>query len=161
MPGESVVLRARRHFVAMIQRSWKLSLLMVAALVVLILVHLNPSLSEVRWFFVLALALALMIYWDLRYIGWRAETFTITDQRVILQRGILRNFSRSIALTRIQEVKTAQGVLGRMLGYGDVEIESAGRDSAEVLHRVPHPNQFRNALFEVTHSQAGAPPAGF
>jgi uncharacterized membrane protein YdbT with pleckstrin-like domain len=71
----------------------------------------------------------------------------LTDQRVILNEGIVGRFSRSIAVDRIQDLTTRQGLSGRTMGYGDIELESAGRDSGEVLQKIPHPQQFRNAIF--------------
>jgi uncharacterized membrane protein YdbT with pleckstrin-like domain len=69
------------------------------------------------------------------------------DQRVILNEGIVSKFSRSIAIDRIQDLTTFQGLWGRTWGFGDIELESAGREGAEMLSTVPRPQQLRNAIF--------------
>ena len=68
-------------------------------------------------------------------------------QRVILNEGVLARFSRSIAIDRIQDLTVYQGLWGRTWGFGDVELESAGREGAEWLHLVPRPQQVRNVIF--------------
>src|SRR5439155_581629 len=52
-----------------------------------------------------------------------------------------------LPVDRIQDLTTFQGIWGRTWGFGDIELESAGRDSAEVLSMVPRPQQLRNAIF--------------
>src|SRR3989442_6103217 len=84
---------------------------------------------------------------SLYYWAWRADEYVLTDQRVILNDGIIYKFSRSIAIDRIQDLTTFQGLWGRTWGFGDIELESAGRDSGEVLSMVPRPQQLRNAIF--------------
>ena len=71
----------------------------------------------------------------------------MTDQRVILNEGIVSKFSRSIAIDRIQDLTTFQGLWGRTWGFGDIELESAGREGGELLNTVPRPQQLRNAIF--------------
>jgi hypothetical protein len=48
----------------------------------------------------------------------------------------------------------------RLIGAGDIEIESAGRDGVEVLHRIPKAEAFYNELLTEmnTPPSAGAPP---
>ena len=112
------------------------------------LLPLSGSLRDLRWFAVLLVALVIFIFVDVQYIRWRAESYTITDQRIITRRGVIGRFSRSIGLARVQDVTTYQGALGRLFGYGTVEVDSAGRDGVEVLTFVPRPLEFRNAIYE-------------
>jgi uncharacterized membrane protein YdbT with pleckstrin-like domain len=102
--------------------------------------------------------LLLLIYLDIQYVRWRSETYTVTDQRVILRRGVLGRFTKSIALNRVQDITTSQGMFARMFGYGTIEVESAGKDGAEVLTFVPQAGEFRNAIFERIQPGYGATP---
>jgi uncharacterized membrane protein YdbT with pleckstrin-like domain len=115
--------------------------------IALVLIVLLPLTSELKLFLGLADLLACLAVINVYYWAWRAHEYVLTDQRVILNEGILSKFSRSIAIDRIQDLTTFQGVWGRALRYGDIEVESAGRESAEVLSTVPHPQQLRNAIF--------------
>ena len=72
---------------------------------------------------------------------------------------MIGRFSRSIGIGRVQDVTTSQGLLGRVFDYGTVEIESAGKDGAEILAYCPDPQGFRNVLLEQLHPQGGQPGA--
>ena len=107
----------------------------------------------------LIVALAGILIINLYYWGWRSHEYVLTDQRVILNQGIISKFSRSITIDRIQDLTTFQGLWGPTWGFGDIELESAGREGAEMLSTVPHPQQLRNAIFgqiEARRRQGGS-----
>ena len=144
LPGEQILASAQRHWVVLVR---PLAATVVAMAVSIVLLILLPVRGELQLFLVLGVLLIGLGVLNLYYWGWRAHEYVLTDQRVILNEGILSKFSRSIAIDRIQDLTTFQGLWGRAWGFGDIELESAGRDSAEVLSTVPHPQQLRNAIF--------------
>jgi uncharacterized membrane protein YdbT with pleckstrin-like domain len=81
-------------------------------------------------------------------LQWRASTYTLTNHRIILSRGIISRVTESISLDRIQDTTVRRSIGQRVIGCGDIEIESAGRDGVELLHRIPNPDQFYAALME-------------
>lgn len=164
LPGETELLRVHRHPVVILRRT---ALPILGILVVLGAIsvlaagnpmHLSRSLTTLAWIIELVILIAGLIYLDIQYIIWRSESLTVTDQRVLYRRGVFGRFSRSIGLARVQDVTTAQGFIGRLFGYGTVEVESAARDGAEVFDHVPDPVGFRNVLFEQLHGGQGAAP---
>jgi uncharacterized membrane protein YdbT with pleckstrin-like domain len=144
LPGERILASSARHWIVLVRPFLVLALVMVIALVLIVLL---PLAAELKLFLGLADVLACLAVANVYYWAWRAHEYVLTDQRVILNEGILSKFSRSIAIDRIQDLTTFQGLWGRALRYGDIEVESAGRESAEVLSTVPHPQQLRNAIF--------------
>jgi uncharacterized membrane protein YdbT with pleckstrin-like domain len=144
LPGERILASSSRHWIVLFRPMLVTLLAIVVAIVVLVLVPLS---GELKLFLVLGVALAGLGVINVYYWAWRAHEYVLTDQRVILNEGILSKFSRSIAIDRIQDLTTFQGIWGRAWGFGDIEVESAGRESAEVLSTVPHPQQLRNAIF--------------
>ena len=144
LPGERVLLTARQHRVVLVR---PFALTPVAVLVVVVALLLMPLRGELRLFFALAALLIGVFILNLYYWRWRAHEYVVTDQRVILNEGVLARFSRSIAIDRIQDLTVYQGLWGRTWGFGDVELESAGREGGEWLHLVPHPQQVRNVIF--------------
>ena len=144
LPGERILVSSPRHWMVMLRPVAVTILAMAVAFAVLILVPLR---GELKLFLALGVLLLGVGVLNIYYWGWRAHEYVLTDQRVILNEGILSKFSRSIAIDRIQDLTTFQGVLGRACGYGDIELESAGREGAEVLSMVPRPQQLRNAIF--------------
>lgn len=145
LPGERMLASTSRHWVVLLRPFAGTALGIVVAAVVIVLVP--GTNGELKLFLGLAVALFALGIVNIYYWAWRAHEYVLTDQRVILNEGLLSKFSRSIAIDRIQDLTTFQGLWGRALRFGDIEVESAGRESAEILSTVPHPQQLRNAIF--------------
>lgn len=67
-------------------------------------------------------------------IGWirRIETlYTVTDQRILIRKGILSRKEKSAHIDRVQNVTTTQSFLARLLRVGDVDFDTAGTDDYE------------------------------
>jgi uncharacterized membrane protein YdbT with pleckstrin-like domain len=144
LPGERILVSSSRHWVVLLR---PIATTILAAIVLLVILTVLPIAGELRLFLMLGVALAGILIINLYYWGWRAHEYVLTDQRVILNEGIVSKFSRSIAIDRIQDLTTYQGLWGRTWGFGDIEMESAGREGAEMLSTVPRPQQLRNAIF--------------
>lgn len=80
--------------------------------------------------------------------GWRAwqwavDRIVVTDQRIFEVSGVLTRKVASMPLTRVTDMTYRRSVLGRILGYGDLIVESAGQDQAlSQIERLPHPDDF-------------------
>ena len=144
LPGERVLVTCCRHWVVLLR---PIATTILAAVVLLAILALLPLDGLLRLFLMLGVALAAIVSINLYYWGWRAHEYVLTDQRVILNEGIVSKFSRSISIDRIQDLTTFQGLWGRTWGFGDIELESAGREGAELLSTVPRPQLLRNAIF--------------
>ena len=156
LPGEQVLASSCRHWVVLLRPIATTALAVAVSLVILALVPLS---GELRLLLMLGAVLIGLGVLNLYYWGWRSHEYVLTDQRVILNEGIVSKFSRSIAIDRIQDLTTFQGLWGRTWGFGDIEIESAGREGAELLSTVPRPQQLRNAIFgqiEARRRQGGS-----
>jgi uncharacterized membrane protein YdbT with pleckstrin-like domain len=71
---------------------------------------------------VVVVAVWLYVVW----IRWLSASLTLTDQRVVLMKGVLSQVERTIPFKRIQYVGFRQSIVGRLLGFGTVEIGVAG-----------------------------------
>jgi uncharacterized membrane protein YdbT with pleckstrin-like domain len=156
LPGERILARSCRHWVVLLR---PIATTVLAGAVVIVILALLPIAGELRLLLMLGALLVGLGVINLYYWGWRAHEYVLTDQRVILNEGIVSKFSRSIAIDRIQDLTTFQGLWGRTWGFGDIELESAGREGAEMLSTVPRPQQLRNAIFgqiEARRRQGGS-----
>ena len=144
MPGENLVLKEHQHWVVMV----KPLLLPIALVVLAIVLDLLDSVpGDYKTLGTLAVVALLGLCLILVWIRWNSRSFTITDRRVILDTGVFSRASKVIALDRVQDISTNQSVLGRLLGYGRIEIDSAGAAGAEVLNALPKPQKFRDEVF--------------
>ena len=142
--GERLLITARRHWVVLLRPA---ALVIVGAVVLAVLAAVLPLSSELRLFALLGVVVIALIMLNIYYLNWRSHQYILTDQRVILNAGVVSRYSRSIAIDRIQDLTTFQGLWGRAWGFGDIELESGGRDGSEWLRTVPRPQQLRNAIF--------------
>ena len=80
--------------------------------------------------------------------GWRNDQYIVTNRRLIRVAG---NFSKHVsdtALEKINDVLMEQSSMGRVFGFGDIEIISGSESGIDVLQRVADPIGFKNELFD-------------
>jgi uncharacterized membrane protein YdbT with pleckstrin-like domain len=86
------------------------------------------------------------------YLDWYNDRFVITDGRVMLYHGI---FARRIAMMPVNKVTDLTyevPVVGRMLQYCNLEIESAGQDQAlHTIKYLPYPLEVYEVVIYLTH----------
>jgi uncharacterized membrane protein YdbT with pleckstrin-like domain len=83
-------------------------------------------------------------------IDWWVERIVITDQRVMMSTGIITQRLAMMPLRKVTDLTFQQTLLGRMLGYGTMVVESAGQIQA--LNRIeymPKPDEIYEALTEM------------
>ncbi len=98
-------------------------------------------------FFVLA-----FVYFFAKYLKWNSTVYAVTDERVILQKGVLNKTYEDIPLTMITNVDMAQSLGKRALGYGSLVFSTqglAGRKADMVWEVVPDPMTARRRIQEV------------
>ena len=68
----------------------------------------------------------------LAFLDRLGKLFTLTNKRVLCKKGIFSREMHEVGTKDIRNINVKQGILGRMFGYGTVEIASAGTDGVEV-----------------------------
>lgn len=117
--GETVELDLRPHWWYLVPR---LSLLALAVLLGL------WAFTTAAWVKAVAgvVVLVALGFFLLRLMGWMTTNFVVTSDRVIYRSGVLTKRGIEIPLDRINTVVFHQGPFERIIGAGDLEIESAG-----------------------------------
>lgn len=85
------------------------------------------------------IVLAVLFLWAtvLPFLRWLTWTYTLTNRRLIEQKGILTRSGRIIPLARINDVSYEKGLLDRMLRCGTLIIHDASQQSGLRLHDIP------------------------
>lgn len=147
LPDEKLIVTVHRHWIVLVGALVPPAALVVLALGLDLVGGLSGDIRLLLTLFALALAgLWLIVAW----LRWAATSLTVTDQRVLLESGVFSRASKVIPLDRIQDVSTRVPFLGRLLGYGDVEIDAAGVAGAEIIDHVPDPDRVRDQVFLVS-----------
>jgi uncharacterized membrane protein YdbT with pleckstrin-like domain len=119
--SEQVVLDLKPHWWFLVPRL----VLQIFVLVVAILVLAKVDVAAVQILMGIGV-LAALVYFGIRYAQWATTNFVVTTDRVIYRSGVMAKSGIEIPLERINTVVFNQGIFERMLGAGDLEIESAG-----------------------------------
>lgn len=95
-------------------------------------------------------AALLLVAFALYLIGlawWRRFTteVAVTDRRVIYAVGFVNRHTVEINMDKIESIDVEQGLMARLLNYGDIAIHGTG-DTHEVLREIDHPLEFRSCV---------------
>ena len=147
IPGERRVVVVRRH-PAIFGR------VAAAAVLAVLAAALDTALSSTpsRVWWLVALVLVTWFIW--RLLEWNANVFIVTDQRVMLITGLATRRVAMLPLRRVQDMTYRRSPLGRVLGYGEFVVESAGETQG--LRRVtyvPTPDAIYLEISEVLFTQ--------
>ena len=98
--------------------------------------------------FIITLATALYPIYE--YLNWKNNLWCITNLRVVDESGFFGRYSKESPLDKINNVEYDQSIIGRILGYGNVDIQTAaelGETTYELIH---HPKLLKDTI---THAQ--------
>ena len=99
-----------------------------------------------------ALLLASLVWFGLTYAKWATTNFVITSDRLIYRHGVLSKHGIEIPLERVNTVFFSQSIFERMLGSGDLVIESAGEMGRQNFSNVRKPSAVQNELYKQMES---------
>jgi uncharacterized membrane protein YdbT with pleckstrin-like domain len=141
---EELVLDLRPHWIALVGP--------VAATVVLVaaVIYAVAKIdSNVAKLAIAAVAIVLFIAYPLRrFIQWVTSHFVVTNERLVHRQGLIAKNSMEVPLDRINDVRFHQNVFERIIGAGDLIIESAGTRGQEVFSNVRHPENVQKVIYE-------------
>jgi uncharacterized membrane protein YdbT with pleckstrin-like domain len=101
--------------------------------------------SWLAWVAIVALAVA-AVWLVGRYIRWSSTSLVVTNRRLISRTGVFVRTSREIPLPALTDISYRQSLLERIIGAGDVLLESAGRQGHEVFPDLPRPARIQQAI---------------
>ena len=134
-PGEEILYRA--HVTRLTQAPLVALLAVVLAFTIFGWFGLNHNAPAAIAGGLLAVILGLVLAW--RLFRLRSYELIVTNHRVILQTGILAKSSMDTRLDKINNIEHRQSLWGRLLNYGDVEIDTASDTGVSRFHNVANP----------------------
>ncbi len=74
---------------------------------------------------------------------WNVAHIVVTDRRIFEVSGLISRRVASMPLTKVTDMTYHRSLLGRLLGYGDLRVESPGQKQAvEKIAFLPRPDDF-------------------
>ncbi len=141
-------LKKDEKLLTIIHQHWiKLLLPFITWLIVVILLFIF---FQTNLNIVLIIALVSALYPGYLYLEWNNNLWAVTNMRVIDEAGFVSRYSKESPLDKINNVEYDQTLWGRMLGYGDVEIQTAAEMGETTYKMIHHPKLLKDTI---THAQ--------
>lgn len=148
-PGETVTLYTHRHSLSYVAAvlGWSVAVAVYGVLLAALPRVTEWSPNAVVWGAPAALVYGLALAWH--WIDWHNDYLAVTNRRVAhRERVALLYESRYEApLDRVQNINVRRGLLGAILDYGDLSVETAAKVGRLHVERIPHPERAREAIF--------------
>jgi uncharacterized membrane protein YdbT with pleckstrin-like domain len=139
LPHERQVITVRFHPAVLLRPVTEvLGGLAIAILISMTIAHGNITVILIVWLVWLVLAARFMI----NFFLWLESYFIITTQRLLLATGIFTRTVNMLPLSKVTDMSFRRSAAGRLLGYGEFIVESAGLDQAmRRVDHLPYPEQ--------------------
>ncbi|MGZ4294511.1 MAG: PH domain-containing protein [Solirubrobacteraceae bacterium] len=134
-----------------------LLVVLVAGVIAGVVTRVTASHVQAGWVSaaVVVAFLVLVVVGQIRRI---ATTYSITNQRLTIQTGILSRDVHQTRLERIQNVNSSQSLFERLLRIGTVEFDTAGESQFDFSFRgVGNPHGIVRTVDRALHALRGAP----
>lgn len=90
-------------------------------------------------------------------LNWSNHQFIITNHRVMQISGIFNKSVIDSSLDKVNDIKMDQSAMGRMFGYGDIEILTASELGVNLFKKIDNPVKFKSALINAKEYLEHAP----
>ena len=158
--GEEVELVVRRHLVVLLRSFLATVLVIVVASAVGSLVSPDSGADVVDSAVgVIVLAFVARFLWI--SLQWHADRIVVTDQRICQVSGVFTRAVASMPLTKLTDMTYRRTVAGRVLGYGDLVLETAGNEQAlSHIAYLPDPDHFYRTVTSLVAARLAPEGAG-
>jgi uncharacterized membrane protein YdbT with pleckstrin-like domain len=167
--GEKILVITRQHWFVVASAIFFEAVVILISLIALIVgvfvIKDVPSIAELIIFLACFIIIFIMGISMLRdFLIWWNRQFIITSMRVIQISGVINKNLTDSSLEKVNDVKLSQSIIGRIFGYGDVEILTASELGANLFRRIGNPIGFKTAMInakqELEHGGESMPKRG-
>jgi len=139
LPHERQVITVHQHPAVLIRPIFEVLVgLAIAGWLTNALSHVDGAIIIGIWVLwgLLLLRLAVKVF------EWSETYFVVTSQRMLLATGLIAKKVNMMPLTKVTDMSFQRSSMGRILGYGEFIVESAGQDQAlSHVDHLPYPEQ--------------------
>ncbi|HEY2802900.1 MAG TPA: PH domain-containing protein [Actinomycetota bacterium] len=154
--NEELILDLRPHWITIVVPS------LITLLVLVVWGYvLGKTNGALPWIVTAAAVLALFWFPARGFIDWATSHFVVTSDRLIRREGLVSKRSMEIPLEAINDVRFNQRMLERVVGAGDLVIESAGTRGQEVFSNIRNPEFVQKTIYELGEKNRAQNAGGF
>jgi hypothetical protein len=141
----------------LVRSIWRAALAGIAILAFALLMMFVPKFKLTGWIaIVVALVPAVEVIRIL--LDWLNERYIITNRRVMEVRGTINKSVRDSALEKVNDVELRQSIVGRVLGYGTVQIITGSDIGVNEFRRISNPVRFKRQMLNAKENYHLAGP---
>lgn len=130
------------------------------AVVLLVIIFFAAAHLLWQWPVWLAWLSPLLLIWPLKsHLQNRMTRIAILEDKLIFETGFLTKTTRTILISRIQDLTVSQRLSQRMFGIGDLSIETAGETSRLTIPQIDRPQDVVNHIHELARKPVTTSPA--
>jgi uncharacterized membrane protein YdbT with pleckstrin-like domain len=138
------------------------ALLVIVAAVFVHVLYLMPR-KEPSWLrrpWLPAIAALVLLVPIRRHISRQLVKMTIAGDKLRYETGLLSKTTRNIQLSKIQDVRVDQSLGQRILGVGDVSIETSGETSLLGVDNLDRPQAIADEIIAASQEHGNAQVGG-
>ena len=124
----------------------KAAYLLAALLVVLVYVYNSNRTPRSDW--LLAFPILLVAWTALRHLRLRFTRLSLSSGKLRYETGVLSKSTRTMELYKVQNVRVDQHLSQRLLGTGNISIETAGESSRLTMSNIDKPQLIADRILD-------------
>jgi uncharacterized membrane protein YdbT with pleckstrin-like domain len=146
---EALVFEKRPHWLALVPTAlWTIALLIALLVGNVLLDAVFDTAPKAIFSLIIA---GLWVFLALvPFMRWRFTLFVLTTDRLITRSGVIAKHSKEIPLERINDVTFTQSVIERVLGAGDLLLDSSGDLGPARITAVQKPEEVQLLIYKET-----------
>ena len=144
--GEQKVLETRTHWITVVRPFFEFFFAAVLFMLALFLIKERSVLRDIAVWTTGVLLFAAACHFGYRELYRRRDIWAVTNLRVIDEKGVFNRYTKESPLGKINNLSYRQSLPGRILRYGEVEIQTAAEDGATIYRMVKNPLLLKDTI---------------
>jgi len=143
--NEKVVFIDRQHWLVL---AWALLVDVLVAVFIVAAAVILAGLDDKLGFLMVLIVLVVfpVVHFVVRYLNWYNEQYLVTNRRVIRIRGVINKLVSDSSLEKVNDVVLEQSIMGRILGYGTVQIITGSDIGVDLFKHIARPVHFKTEM---------------
>ena len=123
----------------------------LAAIVLSILIEVYRKTGDPTLVYLHGIPAFLLLSTLVRHLSLNFTTLTVGGGKLRYQSGVLSRSTRTMEIKKVQDVRVDQTLGQRVLGMGDISIETAGDSSRLTMKSIDRPHSVADQILEAAH----------
>lgn len=140
--NEEILLETRQHWLVLFNKIFLE--IVLAAVLIAGTFFLSAIYPVAAYGFILLLVPLVGLLRDV--LVWNSNAYVVTNRRILRVSGVFGKNVMDSSLEKVNDVKMSQSFLGRMFGYGDIQILTASELAVDMFHQINDPIGFKTAM---------------